>query len=388
MLPGEALAVPFLLPEGEPASRWQSALALAGASDLDPGEPRVHGQPWVELQRTASSERWRLRVRDHLGGLHEIEVRPPTLERQREELVVLAASLLHPVAGGSDFWSGLAAEHPPPLPERPPPLPAQPPPLPARAPPLPAETVRAAELEPPPLPAERLAAAPEQLALSPDEPPPPAPEEERAASIAAVASSPAAPAPPEPRFREADRPGWLPWAALDTSLDARAGQVRSAFGGGFQVGVAAPWGLRVGLGLLAETWHALDFELEQAPTQRALRESDLFLGAAWTGPARIAPHAALRLGESIRSLERDGELVDQSLVPFAGLEAGLSLGLGSSLALVPFGRAQLDLWPSATLGLEGREVDGEVVYTSTTQLARWSAHLGISLHVRPAVRPR
>ncbi len=376
-----AWAVPFLLPEGEDPAPWRGALVLGGDLALDPGEARVVGAPWVELERTARPELWRLRVRDAAGTLHEVELPAPHGEAAREELVVLAASLLHPVdQGGVDAWSALtSAEEPPPLPELPPPLPELPPPLPPEAvvverpPPLPPEAVVAEA--PPPLPPEAGGSA-EPPALEPegaaDEPPPPEPVEE-APPVPPPPEPPPPPTPPVPR--------WEPFARVDGSLDLRLGELGSAIGGGFQGGVASPAGLVLGLGFLSESRHAMVFELEEVETDRYLREADVFLGAGWCPRWRLAPYGGARLGASVRSLEVGGALRSQYPIPFASLDLGAAVDVGSSLAIVPWLRAQGDLAASPALWLRGQDEDAEDALWGT--LSRWSLHMGLALKLQP-----
>ena len=367
--PGVAAAVPFLLPDGEPRSQWQSALVLGGDLALDPSELRVAGSPWVELQCTARPDRWRLRVRDHQGTLHEVEVPLPATEPQREELVVLASSLLHPMAAGSaQVWGVLAAaDEPLPLPEQPPPLPVEPPPLPTQPPPLP--------VEPPPVPVDETAATE---------------EDGQAASIAAVATTPATPTPPEPIIEEPPRLGWAPWARVGGSYDLRFGIVDPSIGGALQGGIASPGGLRFGLGLLAESLREVHFENDQRDTPPKLRETDLHLQSEWSGRTRLAPFAGLQLGLSIRSWEANGVSAPQYLLPYLGVEAGGSIRLDSSLSLVPFVLLRTDLRADA-VRLAGVEVvgpDGTISYEGEVMesLSPLSLHLGLALHLQPELR--
>ncbi len=376
LLARPALAVPFLLPAGEPASRWQAALALSGGLQLDPSEVRVASAPWVELQRTARADRWRLRVHDHLGSLYEVEVPVPATERQREELVVLAASLLHPITRSASSPPGIggASDVPPPLPELPPPLPSEPPPLPVEPPPLP----EAATVEPPPLPVE----------------PPPLPEVDVEESIAAVGTSPSAPPPEAPVVSPWHDPGTLIFTRLLGTVDTGLGVPAVAPGGGLQVGVVLPHSLRVGIGFEIEAIRSLPHPEQDPELYAEMRDADAHLTLLWTPAWTVAPLVAGRFGVAVRSvfeIDVDGGTTTRDPValdtegnelgpyPIAGFDLGLSLPIGRSTTLQPFAAMQVDLTRPLQLELYGDTV---------TDLPWYSLHAGLALHLQPNVRTR
>jgi len=411
-----ALAVPFLLPEGESAGQWRSALALGGG--LDPGEARAAGAPWVELQRTALPDRWRLRVRDHQGTLHELEVPVPSTERQRQELVALAASLLHPMSsGGGGFWDGVAAAEeppplPPPLPTEPPPLPTEPPPLPVEPPPLP--------VEPPPLP------EPEAPVVEPEEPvvEPEAPVVEPEVPVAAEGLQPTAdspqPEPPLPPEGEGSEGGGDPTPAPETPdpdptpapetptpdptgtriftrllglMDTGLGEAPAiAPGGGVQVGVVLPRSLRAGVGFQLEAIRALSHPEQSAERLAEQREADAHLTLQWSPDWRVSPMVAGRVGVCVRtvyqaslqdgayvrrvvSYDEDGEALGP--FPIAGFDLGLSVPVGSAVSLQPYAQLQLDLAAQYA----------PLLYGDDSTVIPWaSLHAGLALHIEPNVR--
>lgn len=383
--PRSALAVPFLLPEGEPSSHWQAALAIGGGVALEPHAPRVTGSPWVELQRTAQPDRWRLRVRDHQGTLHELEVPQPVSEGQREELVVLAASLLHPVAGGAgDFWGGVAsAELPPPLPVEPPPLPVVPPPLPAVPPPLPVEPPL---VVPPPVPVEpvELEPSPPVEPAAPVEPPPASPTPVEPAP--ADATSPPVLSPPEVA-------GAVIFTRLlgvmDTGLEAVPA---IAPGGGVQMGVLLPHSLQLGVGFQLEAIRSLAHPEQSAERHAQQREGDAHLVMLWSPAWKVAPVVGARFGVLVRTVylaslqdgeygrrvvayDTDGEPLGP--VPLAGLELGLSVPAGAGVRLQPYAQLQIDL---------GRPLELELFEDTITELPWYSLHAGLALHLQPDAR--
>jgi len=378
------LAVPFLLPDGEPGTRWQAALALGGGLQLSPIESRIAAEPWVELQRTAAADQWRLRVRDHQGTLHEVTVPVPASERQREELVALAASLLHPMASGSgDFWAGLgASEEPPPLPVEPPPLPLEPPPLPVEPPPLPVEAPPL-PVEPPPLPVEPI---PEPVAPTPEPPP-----------------LPAEPTPPSEPALPPAATGTRIFTRLLGVMDAGLGAPAIAPGGGVQVGVVLPHNLRAGMGFQLEGIRALPHAEQSSERYAELREGDAHLTLLWSPDWPVAPVVAARLGVEVRtvfqaSLE-DGSYVRRVVstwtdnggtdttsddvelpitpFPIAGFDLGFSIPAGPGVRLQPFAHLQLDLTYPMALELS----DGTL-----TDLPWYSLHAGLALHLQPNPR--
>jgi len=90
--PAWALA-PLEIPEAEEAESWVNAAALAG---LELGH--ADGGPSVSLEVRAGA--WLMIVRDTQGITREVAVSPPGDHAAREELLFLAASLLHPIETG------------------------------------------------------------------------------------------------------------------------------------------------------------------------------------------------------------------------------------------------------------------------------------------------
>ena len=82
-------STPVELPTTEDPADWEAALAMGG---LVVGP--VAGEAWVRLEPAA--DLWLLRVQDRGGALHEVRVAPPATEQEREDIVWLAVSLLHP----------------------------------------------------------------------------------------------------------------------------------------------------------------------------------------------------------------------------------------------------------------------------------------------------
>jgi hypothetical protein len=414
LLARPALAVPFLLPEGEPAAPWQAALALAGDTPLDPSELRVKGTPWVELQRTAQADQWRLRVRDHRGTLHEVEVFVPVTERQREVVVVLAASLLHPMTGGSGgLWDALAvAEEPPPLPsELPPPLPSElPPPLPReQPPPLPVEPPPLPDVLPPPLPSE---VAPLVEARPAPEPPsaaplaevvPPSPDPEPVTPILEAAppsAEPVAPSPaPEPVTVVPVGPASVVvWTRILGLVDAGLGAPDVAPGGGVQVGAVLHSGFRLGVGFESEWFRSLPLEGQDPEHYAEIQESGAHICLLWSPSWGVAPLVALRGGVGVRTLYKQQNVgggvyerqavstwVDESTGeehslgphPTLGLELGFGVPLGPALRLQPFAHLQAD--PSGSWSFD-------LTRDQRVELSPFSLHAGLALHLQPEAR--
>jgi len=367
-------AVPFLLPEGEPPGAWSAALVLAGRTPLDPALPRAPGAAWVELQHTARPDTWRLRVRDAAGSLHEVEVPAPRTDRARDEVVALAASLLHPVEQREDFWA--SSQRPPPLPpteEEPPPLPPiLPPPPPVE--PQPAPEPVEAEAAPGP------AALPEEVV----EPPPlvvtvvPTVVEPVVEPEAIVPAPPVVSADLPPRSAPLQA-----WLRLGGAVDLGLGAPALAAGGAVEAGAQAARGLLVGVGAHYETRRLLVYEdVDDMP--RGFRESDVYLLAAWSPSWRVAPRTALRAGASVATFYSaewgDGAWplreADSLVSPLLGAELGLSLPIGSHLAVQPFALGQVYL---------GDAIDPLLTDDTSATLERLSLHGGLALVVTPAL---
>lgn len=206
---------PVALPGTEDPADWEAPLAMAG---LQVGEPGTGA--WVGLEASAGS--WLLRVRDRDGVLHEVRIEPPSSAQEREDVVWLAASLLHPATP--------AADEPLPRPVR--------------------EGGESSGVRPPPAPAEPPRDAEPALEAwqEPAQPEPPPRELSPSSDLSAPPAEPPAVIEPEPRPREPDptpppprepvpaavEPAFVPDAepsAARTSPRASAGQ-RSAL---------APW---------------------------------------------------------------------------------------------------------------------------------------------------
>lgn len=385
---GTVGATPLLLPEGESAASWRAAVRLGAAQDLSLSEARQSGQPWVELQRTANPERWRLRVLDERGTLHEVEVPVPRQESDREGLVAMAVSLLHPLpsAGGS-FWDGVSeVEEPPPLPADPPPLPEQPPPPPQPEQPSPQPEQPSPQPEQPSPPPEEPSPQPEEPAPSPEQPGPEA---------SAPVEAPTVPAPPV---------GTLIFTRLLGVMDAGVGQATSvAPGGGVQVGVLLPRNLRAGVGFQLEGIRSLPHPEQSAARFAEQREADAHLILLWRPERRLAPVAGLRAGVCSRTVylsslqvggyerrvvttwtdtqgtEDPSDDVELPITPFpiAGLDLGLSLPLGPAVSLQPYAQLQVDLtYPMSLMLFEEQRIG----------LPWASLHAGLALHLEPHAR--
>jgi hypothetical protein len=136
---------PVELPSSEDPADWEAALEMAG---LTAGPPA--SGPWVRLRLADAG--WLLQVRDRDGALHEVQVDAPTSSEQREDLLWLAVSLLHP---------SKTAPPPEPKPE-------------VRRSPPPITLDRDPEPEPEPVP---------EPLTPPPPPPPPEPEPEPVAEV-------------------------------------------------------------------------------------------------------------------------------------------------------------------------------------------------------------
>ncbi|MFH1469752.1 MAG: hypothetical protein ABIO70_35525 [Pseudomonadota bacterium] len=382
---GALAAVPLILPDGEPNEPWRAALPLGGQMALDLGLPRAPGAPWVELERTVNPARWRLRVRDEAGVLHEVEVAVPADARAREEVVALAASLLHPVGGGLGFWPGTTREaaQPPPPPVLAAPTPAVPAPrLPAAVQPVPAPVA----MEPaPPTAVVELPAEPSPAPAAPTGPGEPiAPAAPPVAATPRPAPAPAPPVSPPPT------PRVVFWSRLAGNADLGLGIDGPTAGGGVQAGLLLRRGLRAGVGFQAEGRQV--FEVASLPAERrpAQRDTDVFGVLLWSPAWRVAPLLAVRGGWTVRRAyvrERGAlgvwtwqEVVDEdgdalAPLPFAGLEAGVCLPLGASLHLEPYGQLQ---------SLLVRSMDSATFAPGAeASFPRWSAHIGLALRLEP-----
>ncbi|HND29128.1 MAG TPA: hypothetical protein PLA94_03980 [Myxococcota bacterium] len=106
LLPLAFGGVPFRLPPGEDPRLWVPAFELG---DFEPGGP----ESTVEL--VAGPQMWELRVHDGRGGVRSATVPAPVDMRGREDVILLASSLLRPLTP-RDPWVVKAPE-PEPVPE-------------------------------------------------------------------------------------------------------------------------------------------------------------------------------------------------------------------------------------------------------------------------------
>ncbi len=394
--------VPFVLPQGEQALDWQGALLLGGEMALDSSAAVRPDQPWVELERTAVAGRWRLRVWDGAGALHEMEVDEPRSRQAREELVALAASLLHPVAGAGGFWSQAGSQLPAP-PER------------SEASALAApdeQELPVGQAPPSAAPAQEVVErSATQVSTAQAHPAQAAPATSATAqtpaagdtaadgappNLAQAAAPTAAAPPPLPPPLRPDEPAEpvrarrpTPWVRIEAAVDPGVGGLEPGFGAGADLGLApvrrvAPegrrgvWqalvsGLRLGAGLRSETRQQVP--LPNWRPQLVLQETDAFGSVWWAGQKRLAGMAAVQLGASIRRFTQEGEEQEPFVEAFLGLDLGFSLDLGASLAIQPISRLQLDLY-----GTEVWLPDERIV------LPKASLHLGLALVLQPEAR--
>ncbi|MBN1334885.1 MAG: hypothetical protein JXB39_02890 [Deltaproteobacteria bacterium] len=330
--------VPFALPSSEDPSEWRGALALAAT--LDPAAVRTATGPWVEIQDTARLETWRLRVRDTAGVLHEVEVQRPSDDRGREDVVALAASLLHPVRSVSSPFEPRSI----PISSRPVPEP----PVPAREPAR-RLAVPLAPAEPPVEPPAPL--LPAEVPLGPAESGeilrPPETEPLPVAASTAVTDPTAL---TSPGSATGAPPLAHPWMSAGGTVDLRA-DTGTSLGGEVLVGVGFHSGIHAGIGAASGTRHDLATlaRIEGA----AYQDTDLF-GAFWWAPqASLAPLVGLKAGGTWRTFwlhddrvevtNDDGSPGVAARVLVASLEAGLAVRLVPGLVLVPAVRLRGDL---------------------------------------------
>ena len=196
------------LPPDQPAAEWAECLALAGLVSGKRGE-----SPWVEI--IDGGDTWTVRAHGPGQPVRELTVAEPRVPNAREDVAILAASLLRPMT------SARPATPPAPTPEAPPEVPA-PAPKPAATRPRPATAVVVIAAPPPP------------------EEPPAAPEPP-AEPVAPVVEAPPATSPPGTRPPSRLEIG--AGAAVGVRADALpspvlTGELRERFGA-FAVGVAA-----------------------------------------------------------------------------------------------------------------------------------------------------
>lgn len=319
LLATRAHAAPVLvaLPAGEPATRWEGALALAG---LQPA-PRT-ASPAIQLLDEGA--RWRIRAHGADGRWREATIAPPRTRAAREAACFLAQSLLHASDVGSG-WSDLPGVRPPALPR--PPVASRPaaPPAPRPVPPAPAPPA-----PPPPPPAPPEPAPPPPPPAPAPAPPPPAP----------VPSAPALPrpsapppSPPSPVLRptRAPPPPLRPWLAGGGAVRIRPG---GTFGGDVEVNA----GVRVGpawrLGVSATFAPAA--ELTTLGGERTVADLDLSALAGAELPGATHPGLAVRAGAGWRRFAESGVLVAEGWTPVLGARAGLRVPIGTTGSVSPW----------------------------------------------------
>ena len=348
--PATAAAPTIALPAGQNPTQWQEALALAGLT-------RTAGSADVVV-RSAGSQ-WVIEIHGPGGVLRALAVPAPTDEAGREDLVVLAASLLEearvtlpeapepePHAPAvADAGEALTSPSPPPVsPTAPAPTPppdrlaalvaaavadveAEPEPAPPSAPaPLPkGEGSRQGEppspepeSEPPsPEPPSPEPPSPEPPSPEPEppspEPEPPSPEPEPPEPDPGDEVTPTPPPPPRPTawLTATSTLSWRPDCTLAPSL---------AIGGGLTL----PRGLELGL---HGGW--VRHDLVGYPGERSLEDRGLSvsLGRAW-GERMVQPAITLLGGPSWRSYRGSDGLVASELIPVLGAHPAVRFRVG------------------------------------------------------------
>ncbi len=327
------------LPAGEPVELWRAPLSLAG---LSPGD----GRPGVEI--LAQGDRWLILAWDDAGVARAAEVARPSTPRAREDLAMLAASLLRQVSAPPVTAQSL------PVASLPPPPPPPPRPEPSRAPPA---VVRA---DPAPV-AEPAPAVP---------PPPEAP-----AAPAPAAPAPEAPAPPPPPPELAPAPAPAPPArpSLRLSVGARAlANIRpsqSATGGVVVALDARQDPLWVELGLFG----LFPSELAPLDDSNALGLRGLDSGVGWTsglGPVEYG------FGGGISALryqfQEAGYAAQTAWGPAVHGDARLGLPLPGPWVLDLGGRVGLDLRKLTFADPDGDDPELSRLWIWPTLGARWA----------------
>lgn len=106
----QAAELPVIeLPPGESRDAWAETLAIAGLL------AEVHGEgPWISVRVEGST--WRLVATDASGARREVVVNAPKIESDREDVAILAASLLRPVNMAAALSKRPAVPLPAPIP--------------------------------------------------------------------------------------------------------------------------------------------------------------------------------------------------------------------------------------------------------------------------------
>ncbi len=305
LLATQAHAAPVLvaLPAGEPATRWEGALALAG---LQPA-PRT-ATPAIQLLDEGA--RWRIRAHGADGRWREATIAPPRTRGAREAACFLAQSLLHASDVGSG-WSDLPGVRPPALPR--PPVASRPVPEPApRAAPRPVPPAPSPPAPPPPAP-------------PPPAPVPPAPAPPRPSTL------PPSPAAPVLRPTRAPPPPLRPWLAGGGAVRFRPG---GTLGGDMEVNAAVRVGAAWQLGVSATFAPAA--ELSTLGGERTVADLDLTALAGVEQPGTPHPGLAVRAGAGWRQFAESGATVAEGWTPVFGARAGLRVPIGTTASVSPW----------------------------------------------------
>ncbi len=271
-----ASAVPVRLPPQERAADWQEALAIAGLAVGVPGEG-----PWVEL--VPGTGTWTVRVRDLAGVVHDARVQPPVTEQDREDLAMLAASLLQPVVAPKP----VKVVTPPPPPPKPKPKPVV--------------------VEPAPV----VSSPPEPV------PPPPAPEPEPVPE----------PAPPPPSFqpRVGAAAEVRPWS-----------NPNGVFWAEVQLVGQPPIRPAVGLSLTTLA------DLPQISDDVRYWSGELWAGAWYAAPAPLRFDFGVTAGVAMRSFLKDGAPIGLAWIPVVSTRVEVPIQAGPRLVVEPGVHLQLD----------------------------------------------
>lgn len=266
-----AAAVPVRLPAQERVADWQEALTIAGLAVGVPGEG-----PWVEVTVGATS--WTVRVRDLDGVVHVTPVAPPRTEQDREDLAMLAASLLQPVAIPAPVKVAVKVVPPPPRP----------------APRVTTPPVSVPEPVPVPVPVEVVAPAPEPV---------PATFQARVGVAA--------------ELRPWSAPTGLVWAELQ-----RVGEspLRPALG----ASLAAP------------------ADLPQITGDVRYWSGEVWVGAWYAAPEPLRFDFGVTFGVAARSFSKDGEPVGVAWIPVLSTRLEVPILVAPGLLVEPGVHMQLD----------------------------------------------
>ncbi|MDP2306548.1 MAG: hypothetical protein Q8P18_11045 [Pseudomonadota bacterium] len=270
-----AAAVPVRLPAQERVADWQEALTIAGLAVGVPGEG-----PWVDV--SAGPTAWTVRVRDLDGVVHVTPVAPPLSEQDREDVAMLAASLLQPVAVPSPVKAPVKVM----APVRTPP-PVVPPPVPVPEPePVPPAPVPVPEPAPAPVVAPARATFQPRVGLAVE-------------------------------LRPWSTPTGIVWAELQRVADT---PLRPSLGGS----LAAP------------------ADLPQIAGDVRYWSGEVWVGAWYAAPSPIRFDFGATLGVAGRSFSKDGEPVGLAWIPVFSSRVEVPLQVAPGLVIEPGVHMQLD----------------------------------------------